>query len=93
MKMKKKKEKKTCPCCGYKTLTREEDGTCSICFWDDNLVQATDPNYEGGPNEVSLIQAQRNFREFGACEKDMIKNVRKPIGKDIKDKNFKPFVE
>ncbi|EJS66361.1 hypothetical protein CN425_23275 [Bacillus cereus] len=56
--------KYTCPCCGYKTLEEEPPGTyeiCSICFWEDDPVQFKDPDLEGGANEVSLRQAQKNL--------------------------------
>ncbi|MDD5070870.1 MAG: CPCC family cysteine-rich protein [Candidatus Omnitrophica bacterium] len=84
--------KYTCPCCGYKTFDEAPPGTyliCPICFWEDDPGQFEDPNYEGGANVVSLRQAQKNFIEFGACDKKMIKNVRKLNPKDIKDLNFK----
>lgn len=85
-------KKYTCPCCGYKTLTEEPPGTyeiCSICFWEDDPIQFNDPFYEGGANGISLMEAQRNYQEFGACEKEMIKNVRKPNIDDEKDINWK----
>ena len=68
--------KYTCPCCGYKTLPEEPSDTfyiCEICFWEDDGVQLNDPNYEGGANEVSLRQAQKNFIRFGASEERFIK--------------------
>jgi hypothetical protein len=67
--------KYTCPCCGYKTLDEEPTDTyqiCKICFWEDDGVQYRDPDYEGGANDVSLRQAQRNFIKFGACQEDCI---------------------
>ena len=69
-----------CDCCGYNTLNEKPNGTyqvCETCFWEDDPIQKNDPNYEGGANRVSLNQAKKNFAEFGACEKDMIKNVNK----------------
>lgn len=87
-------KKYTCPCCGYKTLDEEPPGTykiCKICFWEDDGVQFEDPDYEGGANQVSLRQGQKNFLEFGACEKEMIELVRKPNKNDIKDEEWKPL--
>ncbi|MGM7637493.1 CPCC family cysteine-rich protein [Bacillus sp. Hm123] len=87
--------KYTCPCCGYKTLEEEPPGTydvCEICFWEDDIVQFNDPDYEGGANEVSLRQAQKNFNKFGACEEVCIRSVRKPNEKDIKDPNWKALI-
>lgn len=82
----------TCPCCGYKTLDEKPPGTydiCEICFWEDDGIQFDNPDYKGGANHVSLREAQKNFLEFGACEKEMIKFVRKPNEDDVKDKNWK----
>ncbi|NMH73916.1 hypothetical protein HF078_12560 [Bacillus sp. RO2] len=81
----------TCPCCGYKSLESESPGSfeiCSICYWEDDNVQYDDPHYEGGANEVSLYQAQRNFLEFGAANESYLQSVRKPTVEDIKDSNF-----
>jgi RNAse (barnase) inhibitor barstar len=84
----------TCPCCGYKTFENEPPGTdeiCKICFWQDDGVQFGDPHYAGGANRVSLIEAQINFIDFGACEKEMLKYVRKPSQNDEKDCEWQPF--
>lgn len=87
-----KEELYTCPCCGYKTLKDGNPGSfeiCSICYWENDNVQFDEPFYEGGANRVSLYEAQRNFIEFGACDKDSIDSVRKPTPLDKKDPNFK----
>jgi hypothetical protein len=71
-----------CPCCGYKTL--EERGgfeICPVCFWEDDGQDDHDADIVRpcGPNNIlSLTQARENFKKFGACEEDMIENVRKP---------------
>ena len=86
--------KYTCPCCGYKTLELEPPGTydlCPICFWEDDAVQFDDPDYEGGANEVSLRQAQKNYAEFGACERSALSQVRNPTEKDERDAEWKPL--
>ena len=51
-----------CPCCG--TLTMSEVGVyeiCSVCFWEDDPVQTSDPTYAGGANQQSLVQARANW--------------------------------
>ena len=83
-----------CPCCGYNTFTEPPTGTyniCKICFWEDDPIQFGDPNYEGGANRVSLIQGQKNFEKYGACEKDMVKNVTRPTKKDIRNPSWKKY--
>ena len=85
----------TCPCCGYKTLDEEPPGTyeiCAICFWEDDPVQFDDPDYEGGANRPSLKTAQKNYQDFGACEKRFQEHVRKPNADDEKDPNWKSFI-
>ena len=76
-----------CKCCFYNTLVEYPRGTCEICeicFWEDDRYQTENPFDNGGPNKVSLIQARKNFEQFGACELEMKKNVRKPTNKDIR---------
>jgi hypothetical protein len=85
-------DKFACPCCGYKTSKERPGGTyniCEVCFWEDDPIQFDDPDYEGGANRVSLKQGQRNFQEFGACERDMVKNVRRPNSDEGRDANWK----
>lgn len=70
-----------CPCCGYYTFLEEPTGNydiCPVCYWEDDPIQAEDPDYEGGANTVSLNKARENYKNFGACEEKMIKYVRKP---------------
>lgn len=75
-----------CPCCGYYTFDNKPDGSydiCKVCFWEDDPIQLEDPTYEGGANKVSLIQAKENYKEFGACEREMIPRVRKPYPDEL----------
>lgn len=71
----------TCPVCGYLSF-EDPPGSyyiCPICFWEDDTPDLIDPfPCAGGPNGVSLLEAQRNYAEFGAGELAMLKNVRKP---------------
>lgn len=84
----------TCPCCGYKTLDEVPPGTydiCSICFWEDDELQFNEPDYDGGANKPSLIEAQLNFLHFGASDKNLLDFVRKPSESDLKDPTWKPI--
>ncbi|MBR7827436.1 hypothetical protein KDK95_14050 [Actinospica sp. MGRD01-02] len=59
-----------CPCCGYLVFD-EPPGSyeiCPVCIWEDDLVQLRWPSYTGGANKPSLIDAQQNFKSFGASE-------------------------
>ncbi|MBL7869464.1 MAG: hydrolase [Flavobacterium lindanitolerans] len=83
-----------CPCCGYKTFDHEPNGSyeiCQVCYWEDDPIQLKDPDYEGGANPMSLRQAQQNYLDFGACKKDMLHNVRKPVNDEQREINWKPL--
>lgn len=70
-----------CVCCGYDTLDEKPPGTwqiCPVCFWEDDMAQFNDPNYAGGANKSSLIEARKNFEKFGASEEHLKNEVRKP---------------
>jgi len=79
-----------CPCCEYYTFEEKPNGkydTCKVCFWEDDPIQLNDPTYEGGANHVSLMQAKKNYLEFGACEREMIPHVRKPQKDELNGKD------
>ncbi|MCG2618126.1 hypothetical protein LZZ85_27735 [Terrimonas sp. NA20] len=83
----------SCFCCGYKTISDGETGLweiCPVCFWENDV---TDGNIDkiSGANKTSLREAQKNFQEFGACEKAMIKNVRSPKPCEERDTDWEPF--
>ncbi len=63
-----------CPCCGY--LTLEERGRfeiCLVCFWEDD---GTDQPDEGeGPNGLTLQEARKNFRQYGAYKEGAADHV------------------
>lgn len=79
-------KKYECPCCGFYTFDEKPNGSydiCPVCFWEDDLIQLENIEYEGGANKVSLVQARRNFLVFGACEEDMKKYVRRPTEEEF----------
>ncbi len=70
-----------CPCCGYYTFLEVDRGMfaiCPVCFWEDDPEQEKDPNYAGGANRVSLIEARKNFLKYGACTKESVIHCRPP---------------
>lgn len=82
----------TCPCCGYLTLS-EFPGSydiCEICFWEDDGVQLFDPSCAGGANHPSLMEAQRNFQQFGACSEREKDSGREPTESDRRDPKWRP---
>ncbi|MBQ5602468.1 MAG: hydrolase [Clostridia bacterium] len=77
-------EKYKCPCCGFYTLDIPmEYDICPVCYWEDDPAQRKDETYDGGANKVSLIQARKNYKEFGACEDWLLKFVRQPNPEEL----------
>jgi len=70
------KPQEPCPCCDYVTLPdRGSYFICPICFWEDDGMDIDNLDEYCDPNHMTLREARRNFKEFGACEKEMLKNV------------------
>lgn len=84
-------ERIQCPCCGYYTIEDDETDIiidiCEVCYWQYDWVAHKYPNKIIGPNRVSLEQARRNFKEFGACREDIRKYVRPPFDYEMRDNN------
>jgi hypothetical protein len=70
-----------CPCCKFKTLHEQgQHEICPVCFWHDDGQNEDDAeSVWGGPNgNLSLRQAQINFKQIGAIDERWKPNVRPP---------------
>lgn len=77
-----------CPCCYCRTLgERAVFEICPVCFWEDDGQDDYDADIvRGGPNgKLSLTQARSNYEESGACQKEVVANVRKPRPEELPD--------
>jgi len=78
-----------CPCCYCKTLSKRADfEICEVCFWEDDGQDDYDADIirECSPNgRLSLTVARQNYRKFGACEENMLENVRPPSPQELAD--------
>jgi hypothetical protein len=65
----------TCPCCSYRTITPGIEGrgeSCPVCYWTNSSEKA---------NRMSLEQARKNFRAFGAIDQRLLPAI-DPEGKE-----------
>lgn len=71
-----------CPCGGFLTFASVPDSfaNCLICFWEDDVYGLRFPT-EPSSNPVILVEAQRNYAEFGATTFRRRALVR-PLGPD-----------
>jgi|SRR5579871_6148078 len=80
-----------CPCCGYMSF-EDPPGSydiCQICHWEDDAVQLRFP-YRGGAN-LPLVDAQKNYAAFGACQEHLKQYARQPVEGDVRDPQWRPF--
>lgn len=85
-------ERWPCPCCGYRTL---EDGpgafdVCPVCRWEDAGSQLRWPRHADGPNGISLVDAQREYRRRGVLP-DVRRKARKPRSDEPLDAGWRLY--
>jgi hypothetical protein len=80
-----------CPCCGYLVFDYQPGfhQVCPICGWEDDLSQLRFPLMPGSSNMVSLEDAQRNFRAYGASERRNIGQTREPLEGETTDPGWR----
>lgn len=82
-----------CPCCGH-VIFLEPPGSydiCEICFWEDDIVMLRWPTSGGGANRESLVEAQRNYAEFGASERGRLAHVRPATDDEPIEDGWRPI--
>ncbi|MEU8779852.1 CPCC family cysteine-rich protein [Streptomyces sp. NPDC048606] len=88
--------RRPCPCCGHLVFD-VEDGwpgchlTCPICSWEDDPAQFRRPFRSGGANQWSLVESQRNFVAYGACDQRGRRFVRPPQEDEPLDPAWRPI--
>src|SRR5690606_13699545 len=81
----------TCPCCGYQVVSDSFE-ICKICGWEyDPYGQNINPDEGGGPNPMTLREAQRNYASFGAKGERYLDMVRAPTAGDRRHPQWKPL--
>ncbi|WP_259464454.1 CPCC family cysteine-rich protein [Streptomyces sp. TLI_171] len=88
--------RRPCPCCGHLVFD-VEDGwpgsyvICPVCHWEDDRVQFRWPFWPAGANRFSLVEAQQNFRAYGACDQRERRFVRPPADDEPLDPAWRPI--
>jgi hypothetical protein len=78
----------TCPCCGYRVGVTSYD-ICDVCGWENDPVQAADPDYPSGANPISLREGQRNFKAIGSSHPRRLEWSEGPDGFE-RDPDWRP---
>ncbi|MFJ6619189.1 CPCC family cysteine-rich protein [Kitasatospora sp. NPDC091335] len=87
--------RRPCPCCGHLVFD-VRDGwpgsfvVCPVCHWEDDPSQLRWPLRPDGANSVPLVEAQRNVREYGACDQRGRRFVRPATPDEPLDPAWRP---
>ncbi|WP_416873187.1 CPCC family cysteine-rich protein [Kitasatospora sp. SC0581] len=88
--------RRPCPCCGHLVFDVREGWpgssvVCPVCSWEDDPTQLRRPLLPRGANSVSLVRAQRNVQEYGACDQRGRRFVRPPTPDEPLDPAWRPI--
>jgi Cysteine-rich CPCC len=75
-----------CPCCGYLTLPERPPGSyeiCEVCGWEDDNVQAEDPDFRGGANRDSLNEVRASFLQWRQADYPADVRRRPPLPEEV----------
>ena len=76
-----------CPCCKHYTLPKPVRETlayiCPVCFWEDDFLLFRDDESSTSNGGMTLIEGRRNYQTYGACEKELVQYVRKPLRDEL----------
>lgn len=62
--MEEKNNQHKCLCCGEGIVNGNQlYDICGICGWEDDPVQAANPDFDGGANKMSLNEARKAWKE------------------------------
>lgn len=70
-----------CPCCGYLTIPNKGDANayiCPVCMWEIDLFIKSDDESSDLNNGLSLKEATKNYKEFGAVLQRLKEYCREP---------------
>jgi len=81
-----------CPACGHQMFGELwSHEICDVCYWEDDPFQLRYPWTDFGANGgVSLIEAQANYRRFGAVREDLKRYVVAPKEDEPLDPGWRP---
>lgn len=82
-----------CPCCNNYTIESDDEvivDICEVCFWQYDLTSHSKPSKMSGANGITLNDAIKNYKEYGACKKEFSqkKLVRKPFFEELPENNI-----
>jgi len=81
------KTKYKCPCCGYYTYNVPAENDigyiCPVCFWENDPFISSNNEPSDSNHSLTLLEAQKNYKDFGVCEKTMLEYVRPPLENEL----------
>ena len=85
-------ERIMCPCCRNYTIESDDEvivDICEVCFWQYDLAAQKQPDVNIGANGLSLNEARKNYKQYGACKKEFSE---KGLVKNHLKRNFQKII-
>ncbi len=85
-------ERFPCPCCGHLVFSMAPGSheVCPVCAWEDDLTQLRFVRLPGSANQVSLEDAQDNYKRLGVAEKKNLGTTREPLEQEPREAAWRP---
>ena len=78
-----------CPCCGcytYPVPAKRDCGfICDVCYWENDAFLSSDIEPSDSNHVLTLVEAKENYKNMGACCKEMLQYVRPPRPDELKE--------
>ncbi|WP_418222761.1 CPCC family cysteine-rich protein [Clostridium isatidis] len=78
-----------CPCCGFITIPNNGDAlsyVCPVCLWEIDLFLKSDNEASDLNHGLTLIEARKNYKDYGAVLYNLKEYSREPLEKEYPNK-------
>ncbi|HHW31075.1 MAG TPA: hypothetical protein GXX20_05290 [Clostridiaceae bacterium] len=78
-----------CPCCRFITIPNNGDALayiCPICLWEIDFFIHSDDEASDQNHGLTLVEARKNYQQFGAVLPDLKRYCRQPKKHEIPTK-------
>lgn len=76
-----------CPCCGNYTFRDPPDISiayiCPVCCWENDVFITADDEPSDENGGITLVDAKKNYKAYGASRKKLLRMVRSPTPEEI----------
>lgn len=86
-----------CACCENFTIKgytiNYYNNPCPVCYWQNNIEQNNNPMLVSKENDISLVEAQKNYKLIGAINEDSLSKTRAVLETEKKHINTEQILK